>query len=254
MKAELRVGTSGWSYKHWIGVFYPPALRSREWLTFYASHFDTVEINSTFYHLPGEAAVQSWFEQTPDAFLFAMKLSRFITHMKKLRHAEEALDRFIARIQHLRHKTGPILIQLPPNFNFHAELLQTFMTQIRSRLPQALFAIEPRNPSWFSDQALETYRQCNLALCFADSTDQQPDLTRITGRFIYLRFHGRNGLYQGDYTREHLQPYAEKIREWLQEGLSVYAYFNNDIGGFAVKNALMLRDMVQTKDPPRPQE
>lgn len=245
MSGQFRVGTSGWSYKHWIEVFYPKAVKSRDWLAYYARHFDTVEINNTFYHLPSESAVRGWYEQTPDSFVFGMKMSRFITHLKKLRNVEEGLDNFVARIRHLKEKTGPVLIQLPPNFLFHAELLEAFIDQVRHRLPGVPLAIEPRNPSWFTSEAITLYRRLDLALCLADSTNNFPDLELRTAGFVYLRFHGRDGLYMGDYTYEQLRPFARKITQWLAEGVDVYAYFNNDIGGYAVKNALMLRELVQ---------
>ena len=244
MAAQFRIGTSGWSYKHWIERFYPKSLKPVQWLQFYAKHFDTVEINSTFYHLPKETAVKNWHDGTPQNFLFALKMSRFITHRKKLRNVEEPLENFSARIALLREKIGPILVQLPPTMLFDAELAESFFRLVTTRLPSYRFAVEPRHPSWFSGVALMVYQKYRIALCMADSGEHFPELQQLTSDFVYLRFHGRDGLYNSDYSREQLLPFAQNIRTWLQDGLDVYAYFNNDIEGFAIKNAMMLRELV----------
>ncbi len=245
MSGELRVGTSGWSYKHWLEVFYPKQLQPQQWLAYYSRHFDTVEINNTFYHLPQETTVHKWYSTVPEGFIFAMKLSRFITHQKKLRHVEDALEKFLERMAPLREKTGPILIQLPPNLPFHAETAHAFFELITRRLPNQRFAVEPRHESWFAAPCLELYREFNIALCIADSGNVFPELDRVTADWIYLRFHGRDGLYQGNYTEEMLRPFARKSVQWLRSGFDVFAYFNNDIAGFAVQNARLLREMIQ---------
>ena len=245
MGGELRVGTSGWSYKHWLEVFYPKQLKPQQWLAYYAQHFDTVEINNTFYHLPQESTVRNWYAIAPDGFLFAMKLSRFITHQKKLRRVDDALETFIERMAPLREKTGPILIQLPPNLLFHAETARSFFELITRRLPNQRFAVEPRHESWFAGPCFELYREFNIALCMADSGNVFPELDRVTADWIYLRFHGRDGLYQGNYTEAMLRPFARKAALWLREGHDVFAYFNNDVAGFAVQNARLLREMIQ---------
>lgn len=252
MNGTCRIGTSGWSYKHWLEIFYPRKLPSRRWLPFFAKHFDTVEINSTFYHLPRESAVQGWYEATPANFIFALKLSRFITHQKKLRNVEEPLDRFLERIAPLQEKTGPILIQLPPGMPFRAEVASDFFELMRQKLPQQRLAVEPRNVSWFEAPAMELYQHFSIALCFADSGEVFPHRERVTSDWIYLRFHGRNGLYQGNYTEDLLLPFAKKMAAWLRSGLDVYAYFNNDISGFAVFNAKLLRELVQRELNRRP--
>ncbi len=241
MKPKYFVGTSGWHYEHWREVFYPGDLPKARWLEFYANRFATVELNNSFYRLPSEGAFGSWRDSTPHDFVFAVKVSRFITHVKRLRNADEPLQNFLSRARLLREKLGPLLYQLPPNMKRNDETLRSFL----SLLPQELeHVFEFRNESWFDDEAFQILRQHNIGLCVFD----MPDLTTpivTTADFAYIRFHGSTWLYGGCYSDEELKDWAKRIAS-LSRGLkAAYIYFNNDAEGFAAQNANTLRQYLQ---------
>jgi uncharacterized protein YecE (DUF72 family) len=241
VSARLRIGTSGWHYKHWKGCFYPEELKSSEYLSWYIRHFKTVEINNCFYRLPTESAVENWHEQTPADFCFAVKGSRFLTHIKRLRDAEAGLDTFLSRMALLKQKLGPILFQLPPNWHVNTERLKTFLQMLPRKHP---CVFEFRDASWYQDEVYELLRQYNIGLCLHDWGGQlSPQL--LTADFTYIRFHGATGRYQGEYTPEMLHSWAEVICGWIPKPKDVYVYFNNDVGGHAIRNALLLQSWFQ---------
>ena len=237
---RLRIGTSGWVYPHWRGIFYPPDLPQSRWYTHYAKEFDTVEINYSFYRLPSEAAFDRWREQAPEGFLYAVKANRYLTHIKRLKDAAEPLERFLSRARRLGDKLGPILWQLPPRWRANPERLETFAALLP---PDLTHAFEFRDPRWFVEPVRRILEQHGLAFCIFDMPGL-PCPAWVTSDVVYLRFHGSGVVYGGRYGREGLQPWATRIREWLCEGQRVYAYFNNDAFGFAVEDARELRDLL----------
>lgn len=236
--SQFRVGTSGYQYDHWKGVFYPVDLPRSEWFAFYARHFDTVEINNTFYRLPEPHVFDAWRADAPAGFLYALKFSRYGTHRKRLKDPRQPLDLFVPRARRLRASLGPILVQLPPHWRVNVERLETFLAAMPGSLR---WTVEFRDPSWLCEPVFELLTRYNVALCLHDMIDEHP--VRITADFTYLRFHGRR--YGGSYPARTLAAQARRVREYMANGLDVYAYFNNDIGGHAVRNALDLRRYVE---------
>jgi uncharacterized protein YecE (DUF72 family) len=237
---KIRIGTSGWHYAHWIGRFYPEKLRKDRWLEHYAQHFDTVEINNTFYHLPKEQTMVNWHDRVPSGFLFAVKASRYITHIKKLRNTAEEVERFFALASLLGEHLGPILYQLPPNLHKDLSRLEEFIASIPMR-DRTVF--EFRHASWHQQDTFDLLNRHGVALCVHDMGDKAPPRV-VTGGMVYVRFHGTNGRYQGDYPDFLLQEWADWLRNQMGTARTAYAYFNNDIGGHALKNARTLREMM----------
>lgn len=241
MSTRCRIGTSGWVYRHWRGVFYPPERAQSRWYEHYAQHFDTVEVNYSFYRLPSEGTFDRWRVQAPAGFVYALKANRFLTHVKRLKEAAEPLERFLSRARRLGDTLGPILWQLPPRWQADPARLESFAALLPLDLPHAF---EFRDPRWFVQPVREVLARHGLTCCIFD----MPDLTCplwVTGKMVYLRFHGLETVYVGRYGREGLQPWAERIRQWLAEGREVYAYFNNDAFGHAVEDARTLREMIR---------
>lgn len=240
MSSEVYIGTSGWNYKHWLGPFYPPKFPASEMLEFYAQYFNTVELNNTFYHLPTIKAFKSWRQGVPDNFRFAVKGSRFTTHMKKLKAPKASTEKFFNRVKYLKEKTGPILFQLPPRWRVNLERLHAFLEALPS---DYRFVFEFREPSWFSEPVYEELRQHNCALCLYHMMGYDSP-AEITADFVYVRLHGTESTYGGSYARAALQHWAKRIKQWQAEDKPVYFYFNNDPEGHAVKNALTLRSLI----------
>ena len=239
MGADVRIGTSGWHYKHWLGNFYPERSPASKMLALYQERFETVELNNTFYRLPSQKAVIAWRESTPEHFLFAVKGSRFLTHMKKLKDPEPALDRFFGRVGLLREKLGPILFQLPPYWEIDVERLRYFLRV----LPQHQYCFEFRNPTWNTPEVFDLLRAHNAAYCAYHLAGYESPM-EITANFTYIRLHGPGGKYQGSYDDGSLGALAGRIQAWRSELESVYVYFDNDEGGYAARDALRLRAMV----------
>jgi uncharacterized protein YecE (DUF72 family) len=243
MSFHYFVGMSGWHYDHWRGIFYPPKLARAEWLGFYARHFDTVELNNSFYRLPSEDAFTAWHGSSPPEFIFAVKVSRFITHIKRLKNIEEALENFTIRAKILDEKLGPLLYQLPPGMHRNDERLESFL----SKLPQGMqHVFEFRHPSWLEDKVFDLLRQYHVGLCVFD----MPSFTCpvvATADFAYIRFHGSRGLYSSCYSDEELADWAKKIASLTANLKAVYIYFNNDAEAFAVRNAKTLRQYLQAR-------
>jgi uncharacterized protein YecE (DUF72 family) len=238
--AELRVGTSGWHYGHWKEIFYPTGLKPDDWLSFYASRFDTVEVNNSFYRLPGREVFEAWAAKVPPGFTFAVKASRYITHNKKLKDPREPLARLMESASGLGGKLGPILFQLPPRWKSNASRLEEFAKTLqRGRC----YAFEFRDDSWMNEEVFTILKAFNCALCVANSP-QRPGTRLITADFSFLRFHG--GKLAGKYSRAELKEWAAFAGGILADGKDVYAYFNNDAHGFAVENAATFRELTST--------
>jgi uncharacterized protein YecE (DUF72 family) len=246
-KTKIYIGTSGWVYDDWVdGIFYPSDLRKKDWLKFYSQNFLTVEINATFYHQMPASAFNRWRQLTPPSFIFSVKISRFLTHIKKLNDPREPWQRFITNARQLREKLGPILVQLPPNFKANAEKLKNFL-KIIPRSYQ--IALEVRHESWFNEEIYKILKKHNTALVFADS-EEWPQLRQkrwclpITADFIYIRLHGPGNLYDSQYTPTQLRRIADRIKKWRIQVKTIYIYFNNDSQGYAIKNAQQLIKMI----------
>jgi uncharacterized protein YecE (DUF72 family) len=232
----FRVGCSGWQYKHWRGDFYPASLAPDEWLAYYAAHFDTVEINNTFYRLPDSKAFAAWRTRVPRGFLYALKASRFLTHMKKLKDPEEPLDRLFSRARHLGRALGPVLFQLPPRWPAD---LGRFAAFLRALPRNHRHAVEFRDRSWYTDDVFELLEQHRVALCLHDMEGSASG-QRAIGDFVYVRFHG-TAKYAGSYPDRALYRWADWLAERIAHGCTVFAYFNNDAGGHAPHDAVRLR-------------
>lgn len=236
----IAIGTSGWVYNHWRGVFYPEALDSDAWLPYYAERFATVEINNTFYGMPEPASVAAWRDRVPAGFVFAVKMHRYVTHMKNLLDPQEPVARFMDRVTSLGDKLGPVLIQLPPRWHVNVARLEQFIPA----LPAGhRYAFEFRDASWYTEEVAAVLRRADCAFCIHDHASA-PAPDRVTADFVYLRFHGPSGRYTDAYGEEALRRWAERIRAWTARDLDVYAYFNNDHQGYAVNNAQTLKALL----------
>lgn len=247
MKVErkIHIGTSGWSYKHWKDVFYPKNVKPAEYLTFYARHFPVSEINNSFYKLPAKETVAKWTDMVSDDFLFCPKMSRYLSHLKKLRDPREPLERFFNIFAPFKKHLGPILIQLPANSRFHMEVAENFYEET-DQYDDFRFALEVRHPSWFSEESIGLMKKHGISLVFSQA-DRFPYHEEITAKDIYLRFHGPTSLYSSSYSDEILEDYAEKFAVWADDGHEVWAFFNNDVGGHAIHNAKRLQELVDAK-------
>ena len=238
--ADIRIGTSGWHYKRWLGNFYPPRTPASKMLGYYFERFDTVELNNSFYHLPNRPALESWRDSTPAGFCFAVKGSRFLTHMKKLKDPEQGLKRFFDAVEILGEKLGPILFQLPPNWELDLERLRIFVECLPK---EHRYAFEFRNASWSVERTYELLARHNIAYCIFDLAGVQSPV-EVTANLAYVRLHGPGGKYQGSYSEETLQEWATRIRKWRRKLKAVYVYFDNDQAGYAAANALMLKTLL----------
>jgi uncharacterized protein YecE (DUF72 family) len=234
----VRVGCSGWNYTHWRDVVYPRGLPARRWLEHYATLFGTVEVNTTFYRLPSAAAVGGWAEQTPPEFVFAVKASRYLTHIKRLTDLGPGAGRFFERIEPLLRspKMGPVLWQLPGNFRRDDERLSSALTQ----LPPGRHCFEFRHASWFAPEVYDLLRAHRAALVIGDHPERPFQSYELTTDWTFVRFHYGHRGRGGNYSERELEEWAQRIAGWLRKA-DVYAYFNNDWHGYAVKNGLWLR-------------
>jgi uncharacterized protein YecE (DUF72 family) len=248
---KLFIGTSGWIYSHWTGIFYPEDLPSKNKLKYFSKHFKTAEINYSFYHLPRPTTYQKWYLETPANFIFSVKASRFITHIKRLSGIKEAGKQFLENALNLKEKLGPILFQFPPSFKATEEnikRLESFLKLIRQKKPgdrplQNLqrsdlckFAFEFRHRSWRDEEIYVLLKKYNVAWVIADSPNY-PRADEVTADFVYIRMHGSKVLFSSNYTKKELSSLSQKIKKWLKRDLDVYCYFNNDVYGYAVENA-----------------
>lgn len=252
MTTDIRIGTSGFHYRHWVGAFYPPKTSTARMLEYYIQHFDTLELNNSFYRLPTIQAFECWRDSTPRNFVFAVKASRFITHNKKLKDPENALDNLLPRAEHLGAKLGPILFQLPPKWKVNAERLKALL-EILPREHRYVF--EFRELSWLKPEINRILAKYNAAFCIYELAGYHTPL-EITGDFSYVRLHGPAvGKYQGSYSDEKLREWAQWIEQQSKSLRAMYVYFDNDQAGYAAQNALTLRRMVlgQSATTPNPQ-
>ena len=244
LSEKLHIGTSGWSYKHWQGIFYPSEIRPDKYLEYYITRFSCVELNSSFYNLPRESTVNAWKNRTPGQFRFCLKISRFITHELKLVKAGGALEKFFVIFSHMRERLGPVLVQLHPGLQYDRQLIIDFLEILKEKYNQYRFAIEIRNKSWINETFFEILTEYRTGFVIADSGNHYPSFEAVTTDFIYLRFHGREQLYASDYDEYVLKSYADKISGWLEGNKEIWAFFNNDFYGYAVKNASKLEQII----------
>lgn len=236
---KIYIGTSGYQYDHWKKNFYPEDLPKSEWFSFYSRHFSTVEINNTFYNLPSVSTFEDWHRQAPDSFSYALKFSRYGTHMKKLKDPQDSLTNFLSAAAPLQENLGPILVQLPPNWKVNPERLEEFLQAAGNER----YTVEFRHSSWLNDDVFTILAENRAALCIHDMLEDHPDLT--TTDWVYYRFHGKD--YGGSYSYQKLSAVADRLMEHLQEGRDVYVYFNNDQDGHAVANAADLKRYVDRR-------
>jgi len=241
--AKNFIGTSGWSYDHWIGMFYPEDLGKDRWLEFYTESFDSVELNASFYRLPRKKTFQNWGRRTPPEFIFSVKMSRYVTHVKRLLNPEDSLRMFFDSVSGLGDKCSTILIQLPPGMRFDLERVDSFLKGLTDRYRSYRFTLECRNKSWFNDEVYNLFRKYGIALCISD-TPCYPYAEVVTSDFVYVRLHGHEQLYASNYSDQQLEEWADKIRKWNEKGMDVYVYFDNDANAYAVKNALKLKELL----------
>jgi uncharacterized protein YecE (DUF72 family) len=243
--AKARVGCSGWVYREWRGLVYPPELRQRDWFGYYSAKLDTVEINNTFYRLPTDATVDAWRDQAPEGFCYALKVGQFGTHRKKLRDASTWLARHLERVERLGGHLGPNLVQLPPNWRRDVPRLDDFLAAAPGSIR---WAVEVRDPSWLHDEVFDVLCRHGAALCIHDLIEGHP--WEITTDWTYVRFHGPHATespYHGRYGGRRLWRVADRLAQWRASGCDVYAYFNNDVGGHAFADATWLRDRLEDR-------
>jgi len=237
---EIRIGTSGWHYDHWVGRFYPEKLRKDRWLEHYAQHFDTVEINSTFYHLPREQTMVNWHDRVPAGFRFAVKASRYITHVEKLRDASDEVGRFLDLACRLGECLGPILYQLPPSLHKDLSRLDEFIASVPAP-DRSVF--EFRHASWYEQDVFDLLNAHGAALCIHDMGEKAPPRL-ATGGMVYIRLHGTSGRYAGHYPDSVLHDWAGWMVSQISTARAIYVYFNNDVDGHAISNARTLRRIM----------
>jgi len=238
--ASIRIGTSGWAYDHWKGPFYPPHIGSDAMLAEYARHFDTVELNSTFYRLPAPETLERWADSVPAGFTFAVKASRYITHIKKLKDSAETLPPFLERVRLLGDCLGPVLFQLPPRFHYNGARLEALLDQLPDDLA---CAFEFRDETWFNQETFELLDSRGAALCLYDLGGRTAP-ERPTGAFVYVRLHGPHEAYAGRYSDAALDHWAAALRGWSQDRRPCWCFFDNDAAGHAPADAQRLLSLL----------
>jgi uncharacterized protein YecE (DUF72 family) len=236
-KSNIFIGTSGWSYKDWKSAFYPDKMAPSDYLSYYAQHFKTIEINTSFYHLPRTTTIAKWMAAVPADFFFCPKMSRYITHEKKLSAPAETLPRFFEVFEPMQKQLGPILIQLPPSLGFNEEIAIPFFETLQDRYGAYQFALEIRHPSWLDHRPIQMLEQHHISLVHAESGKRWIQTEIITDKNIYLRFHGPDGSYTTCYDQDVMESYAKIILDRILEGHIVWVFFNNTDHGYALQNA-----------------
>ncbi len=242
LKKRINIGTSGWHYEHWKGPFYPERIPNGKLLEFYSARFDTVEVNNSFYRLPDEKTLIQWRDTAPEGFIFSIKASRLITHMKKLKDPAKTLPPLLERIEALKDKLGPILFQMPPRWGLDIERLGEFLNALPKK---HRYTFEFRDASWFDERVYEKLFRRNIAFCMYDF-NRVLSPREITADFIYIRLHGPAGKYAGQYSDEALAQWAGYFSRWIRDVKEIYCYFDNDEAGYAAKDALRLKEMVKS--------
>jgi uncharacterized protein YecE (DUF72 family) len=228
MVEKIHIGTSGWSYKHWKDDFYPKELKQTDWLPYYAKSFDVTEINTSFYRLPTEETVVGWIKKVPKKFLFCPKMSRYLTHMKKLNDPEEPLQRFFDIFKPMKKQLGPVLIQLPKMVKFNYDKTEYLFKLLKKSYREYEFVLEIRHDSWLQNDALNLMAQYEIGLAISQSSERFPYAEMATA------------LYASPYSDKDLKYFARKFKKWVKEGHEIWAFFNNDVHGYAPKDALRL--------------
>lgn len=244
---KIHIGTSGWSYKDWKGLYYPENMKSTDWLNFYAKQFDITEINTRLYHLPKKQTVVNWTEKVPDNFRFCPKISRYITHIKRLKDSEESLEKFFDVFEPMKNKMGPVLVQLPPSLKFDATVAEHFFKVLKHDYREYEFAFEVRHETWLHNDSLDLMAKYDIAFVVSQSGVGFPYSEMVTSKNIYIRFHGPEQLYASLYTDEMLQSFADKFKKWIKEGHIIWVFFNNDFYGYAIQNAETLKKIMKVK-------
>ena len=242
---KIHIGTSGWSYSDWKGEIYPKELKSTDWLMKYAEWFDTTEINSSFYRMPREQTVINWAAKVPDGFKICPKISKYLTHTKRLKEPEEPLQRFFSVFGQIKSKLGPVLVQLPPSLKFDEEIAQHFFGLLKSEYKQYHFVLEVRHSTWLEQEAVDLLHQYKIGTVISQSGVGFPYTEEITSHIVYVRFHGPAKLYDSSYSDEQLQEYAVKFKKWIKEGKEVWVFFNNTMRGHGFYNARTLQEMMK---------
>lgn len=241
-KGKFYIGTSGWYYDHWKGTFYPFDKPAKDYLNYYQEVFSTVEINRTFYQIPSKKVFLNYAKNAPSSFIFSIKASRFITHVKYLKVSKRSLTRLFSAIDGLGKHLGPILFQLPPNWRLNLERLEAFL----QKLPKGYrYVIEFRNPTWWSAEVYALLRKHHVSFCIFD-LGKIHSPKEVTANFVYVRFHGPKKAYGGKYSPQTLKKWAQFFHQMSRKGKDVYCYFNNDEAGFAATNAKMMSSYIQT--------
>jgi len=236
----VHIGTSGWHYDHWKGLFYPDAISTEEMLPYYTAHFHSVEVNNSFYQLPKKATLERWKKTVPRNFIFALKASRYITHMKKLKDPAQGVPSLLEIASVMEEKVGPILFQLPPRWRINLKRLDAFL-QFLSR--DFRYAFEFRDPSWFNDSTYEMLAKKDAAFCIYNLAGRLSP-KEVTTDFVYVRLHGPEAAYQGQYDGKTLSGWAGAFSTWHSQGKEIFCYFDNDEAGYAVQDALRLQKML----------
>ena len=239
--SNIHVGCSGWVYKHWRGILYPEGLPQRRWFERYAEEFDTVEINASFYRVPLGSTFEGWRDKAPPDFRYAVKVNRFVTHMKKLLDCEEEVDRFISLARQLGDKLGPLLYQLPPSLHRNLERLDAFLGHLPGDLEHV---VEFRHKSWYDEEVLAALDKHHVGFVTHDMKGLVSPRW-ASGKAAYVRFHGAGGKYWGRYSDDALLEWTDWVLEQASVGRSVWCYFNNDIHGHAIDDARTLKSMVR---------
>ncbi|MFP4466892.1 MAG: DUF72 domain-containing protein [Candidatus Goldiibacteriota bacterium] len=237
------IGTSGWHYSHWKGVYYPEKMKTKDYLGHYCRDFDTVELNNSFYRLPEAESFRMWHDTVPGNFRFSVKASRYITHVKKLKDAPKHTDIFLERAKELKRRLGPILFQLPGKFGSNPGRLEKLLKHIKGRCG-AVF--EFRDESWLNNKVFGLLEKYRAGLCIYDMNGRIPALNTTAGH-IYVRLHGPGAAYTDSYSAADIKFWSGKIKKWSSEGKDVYCYFNNDAKGYAVRNAFALKQALGIK-------
>jgi len=244
-RSHIHIGTSGWHYVHWKGPFYPKDVKSKDFLSYYTKSFSTAEINNSFYRLPEEKTLVTWRDTVPSDFIFSVKASRYITHMKKLKDPEEGLSRFLNRIDTLGKKLGPILFQLPPKWKCNRERLKSFLKALPKRYKSAF---EFRDPSWLIPEVYDLLSEHGAALCIFD-LQQTVSPKEVTANFVYVRLHGPAAeKYEGQYDVQTLAGWAGAFSTWARRGKEIFCYFDNDQHGYAAIDAKRLEEMLSAQE------
>jgi uncharacterized protein YecE (DUF72 family) len=239
MKNHFYIGTSGWHYKHWFGTFYPPHVKSSGQFQYYLQFFSTVEINNSFYRLPSAKTFANWRKASPHQFIFSVKASRYITHMKKLKDPETSLHKFLTHVHALKEKLGPVLFQLPPGWKLNTGRLKEFLQCLPA---PGRYVFEFRNPSWYHPDVFALLKKYNCAFCIYELNGHLTPF-ELTADFVYIRLHGPSAKYQGNYSENILRKWSRYCKNWLKTK-DVFVYFDNDEAGYAAFNAKRLKELL----------